>query len=280
MKRKILTFLRFFSIAIFVFTALAPLYWIFVTSVKGSTETYSFPVSYWPKEFTWDNYIFLFKSMNFGQFLTNSLFVSLGGATIALLLASLSGYVISRKRFRFKSLVIFIMFLTQMIPGFIIMTPLYTMFGSVRIGSASLVNSLSVLILIYTSMMIPFSVIMMKGFFDRIPDSLEEAARIDGCSNIGALFRVIIPVTLPGLAATFSFAFVNCWNELFLAIMFINSESKKTIPVGLNTFIGKADIDWGAMSAGSIMALIPTIFIFAFAQKYIVQGLTQGAVKE
>lgn len=274
MKKTGFLILKILALAAFLIVAVFPLYWMFVTSIKDSTETYSFPVSYWPHNPTLQNYVYLFKSMHFGTYLANSMIAAFSAALVAMLIASLSGYIMARKDFRGKGLFLFLLFFTQMIPGFMLMGSLYLLMAPLR-----LVNSVSVLVLLYTNMMIPFAAIMMKGFFERIPSSLEDAAMIDGCSQIQALFRIIMPVTLPGLAATFSFAFVNCWNELFLAIMFLDRESKKTLPVGLNSFIAKADIDWGAMSAGAIIALLPTVLIFAFAQRYIVEGLTQGAVK-
>ena len=273
-KNTVFLIFKIIALGLFLAAAIFPLYWIFVTSLKDATETYSFPVTYWPNHPTFHNYVYLFKSMNFGRYLGNSLLSSISAATVALLIASLSGYVMARKYFRGKGFVLFLLFFTQMIPGFMLMGSLY-----ILVAPLHLVNSLGFLILLYTNMMIPFAAIMMKGFFERIPSSLEDAAMMDGCSQLQALFRIILPVTLPGLAATFSFAFVNCWNELFLAIMFLDKEVKKTLPVGLNSFIAKADIDWGAMSAGAVIALLPTVLIFAFAQKYIVEGLTQGAVK-
>lgn len=131
----------------------------------------------------------------------------------------------------------------------------------------------------YTVMTIPFCTIMLRGFFQRIPSSLEEAAMIDGNSRLSALFRVIIPVMLPGISATFIFAFVQNWNELFMAIMFIDREESKTIPVAMNSFITKFNIDWGTMSAATMLSAIPTFILFAFGQRYIVAGLTQGAEK-
>jgi multiple sugar transport system permease protein len=121
---------------------------------------------------------------------------------------------------------------------------------------------------------------MARGFFVRIPRSLEEAAMIDGCSKIGALFRITVPLAMPGIAAIFSFSFINDWNELFTAALFLNSDDKYTIPVALYSFISKAGIQWGVLSAGLVVALIPTIIVFAFMQRFIISGLTQGALKE
>ncbi len=273
--KAFLTFLRFLALGIFLLAAIFPLYWTLVTSLKPPTETYSYPVSYWPRHPTWENYKYLLKSMHFSRYVANSFSTSLVAASASLLVSSFSGYVLARRRFRGSKLLFLLLFITQVIPGFMLMSSIYVMFGPI-----GLVDKLSVLAFLYTGLMVPFATIMMKGFFERIPESIEEAALIDGCKRIQMLFKIVFPVTAPGLAATFSFAFVNCWNELFLAIMLLNSESKKTIPVGLNSFVGKADIDWGAMTAGVIIALLPAMLIFAVAQKYIVQGLTQGAVKE
>jgi multiple sugar transport system permease protein len=121
---------------------------------------------------------------------------------------------------------------------------------------------------------------MAKSFFDRIPASLEEAAEIDGCSMLQSLLRVIMPLLAPGMVAIFSFAFVNIWNELFVAVLFMSSPDKLTVPVALNSFISKAGISWDVLSAGIVMALLPTMLVFAIGQRYIVAGLTEGGVKE
>lgn len=164
--------------------------------------------------------------------------------------------------------------ITQMIPTFIMLPSLYQM-----LAKHHLLNNIFTLAILYTNMMIPFSVVTLRGFFDGIPVALEEAAWIDGCGYLSGLVRVIVPLMKPGIAATFIFAFINSWNELFMAIMFIDKEDLKTIPVGLNGLILKYDIKWGEMAAGVILALIPTIILFSFAQKYMIEGLTAGSVK-
>jgi len=142
-----------------------------------------------------------------------------------------------------------------------------------------LTDNLGTLAIVYVSMMLAFSTIMAKSFFDRVPVSLEEAAVIDGCTLPQALFRVVFPVTLPGIAAIFSFCFVNIWNELFIAVMLISTNGKMTVPVALNSFISKAGISWDTLSAGIVVALLPTMIIFGIGQRYIVAGLTEGSVK-
>jgi multiple sugar transport system permease protein len=165
-------------------------------------------------------------------------------------------------------------FATQMLPGFVSLAPLYMMMSSMH-----LLNHRIALILMYTVILIPFSTIMLRGFFQRIPSNLEEAAMIDGCSQLSALVRVIIPVMMPGISSMFIFAFVQNWNELFLAVMFIDNESMKTLPVAMNSFVLKFNVDWGSMSAGTVLSVLPTVLLFAVAQRFIVEGLTQGAVK-
>lgn len=261
-------------LSLFLVFTVFPLYWIFITSLKPSQDMFTFPIRYWPKTITLDNYINIFKISNFNIYITNSLILSIVAGFCSLIIATLSGYVLARFEFKGKTQVIMAFFITQMIPIFIGLAPLYLLMSKLE-----LLNKLPSLMLMYTVMMVPFCTVIMKGFFERIPPSLEEAAMIDGCSRMAALFKVIIPVMLPGIAATFIFAFVQCWNELFLAIMFIDKEEAKTIPVAMNSFITKFDIDWGSMSAATVLSVIPTLILFAFAQKYIVEGMTQGSVK-
>lgn len=251
-----------------------PLYWIFITSLKPSKEIFKLPLQYWPSTISFENYINIFKISNFHIYIFNSLIVSLASAFTVLLITTLSAYVLARHKFKGGPQIMFAFFMTQMIPAFVGFAPLYLM-----MSKFGLLNQLYSLIIVYTAGLIPFCTIMLRGFFQRIPASLEEAAVIDGCTRLSALFRIIMPVMLPGIAATFIFSFVQNWNELFMSIMFIDKESAKTIPVAMNGFITKFNIDWGPMSAGAVLSVIPTIIIFAFCQRFIVEGLTQGAEK-
>ncbi|RNB84074.1 carbohydrate ABC transporter permease [Brevibacillus nitrificans] len=258
----------------FLAFAIFPLYWIVITSLKGQQEIFALPIRYWPESATLLNYMEIFRISHFQVYIWNSFLVSLVASSVVVLIAMLGGYVLARFSFRGKRQVMLGFLLTQMIPMFIGMAPLYVMMSRMHI-----LNSLVSLMLVYTVMLIPFCTIIMSGFFQRIPNALEEAAMIDGCSRTHALFRVIVPIMLPGIAATFIFAFVQCWNELIMAVLFIDEESVKTIPVAMNAFIKKYDIEWGAMSAATVLSVIPTMLLFAFCQKYLVEGLTQGAVK-
>ena len=273
-KHRIARPLRFFFLSLYLIAAIVPLYWIFITSIKPPTEVYSYPLIYWPRHITFESYRFLFAFANFAIYFKNSLFVSIVASFVAMLFSTFSGYIIARFNFKFKKTLIVTLFFAQMIPTYLLMIPQYRMFSEV-----GLIDNLWALVIVYVNVAVSFSTIMARGFFSRIPRSLEEAAMMDGTSRIGAIFRITIPLSLPGIAAIFSFSFVNTWNELFTAVLFINSNNKMTVPVALNSFISKAGIQWNVMSAGLIVALLPTIIVFAFAQKYIVAGLTQGAVK-
>ncbi|TCL75244.1 carbohydrate ABC transporter membrane protein 2 (CUT1 family) [Hydrogenispora ethanolica] len=276
LKRLLFVAARVILLALFLVAALLPLYWVVVTSLKGGREIYAFPIRYLPERFNLENYAYLFKISNFQLYFRNSVFVSLMGSAGALFISMLSGYALSRFRAKRVRLMFLLgMYFTQIIPTYMIMTPLYSFLAQLGLS-----DNLMTLSVIYIGMMIAFSTIMGSGFFAMVPVSVEEAAQIDGCSRFQALFQIVVPLVLPGLAAIFSFAFVNIWNELFLAVMFMSSEQHMTVPAALNSFISKAGVSWGVLSAGIVVALLPTLIVFAFAQKYIVVGLTEGAIKE
>lgn len=265
---------RSIGLSVWLIITLFPLYWILLTSFKPPSQIAEYPVRYWPRVFTLENYLDLFKKSQFGSYLLNSIVVASSAALVATLIALLSAYVLSRFHFRAKSAVMMAFLVTQMIPAFIALGPLYQMFTNL-----GLVDSRFGLVLIYIAMTIPFSSIMLRGFFDNVPDSLEEAAMVDGLTRFAALWRVIVPVMGPGIIATFIFNFVNCWNELFLAVTLINSDERKTIPTALNGFISSFNIDWGPLAAAAVLTILPTMGLFALASRWIVAGLTQGAEK-
>ncbi|HXH34739.1 MAG TPA: carbohydrate ABC transporter permease [Plantibacter sp.] len=265
---------KFLFLGLWLVITVFPLYWIVVTSFKKPGAIFSYPLTYWPEVFSIENYLGLFAKAQFGTYVVNSLIVATVAAVIATFISMLSAYVLARFEFRSKGAILLAFLATQMIPSFIALGPLYLLMTQLK-----LVDNRFGLILIYIAVCIPFCTVMLRGFFENIPDALEEAAMIDGCSRFGALFRVLVPVLKPGIVAAFIFNFVNCWNELFLSVTLINSDANKTIPTALNGFITSYNIDWGSMSAAAVLTIIPTMVLFAFASRYIVQGLTAGAVK-
>ena len=262
-------------LTLYLLAAIIPLYWIFITSIKSVDEIYTVPLIYFPSKPSFESYAKLFSFSNFGTYFKNSLLLSLFASFGAMVVAVMSGFALSRfTRQRIKSGIELVMYFTQTIPTFIIMVPIFTIFSALH-----MVNSRIALGFVYVATVVAFCTVMGKSFFDRIPASLEEAAKIDGCNLLQALTKVILPITLPGMAAIFCFAFINIWNELFIAVTVLSSSDKMTVPVALNSFISKTGISWGVMGAGIVVALLPTMIVFGIGQKYIVAGLTDGGVK-
>lgn len=265
---------KFAFLTLWLIITVFPLYWIIVTALKSPGAIFKFPLQYWPQHVSFDNFAGLFSKANFGIYMFNSLLAATVSAAVVTVISLLAGYIVARFEFKSKGTIIIAFLVTQMIPAFIALGPLYMMMSNL-----GLVDTRGGLIVVYIAMCIPFSTIMLRGFFENVPDALEEAAMIDGCSRLTALIRILVPVMLPGITAAFIFNFVNCWNELFLSVTLMNSDSNKTIPTALNGFITSFNIEWGPMSAAAVLTVVPTLIMFAFASKYIVQGLTAGAVK-
>lgn len=269
-----LTVLRFVLLGLFLLFTLFPIYWMFLTSIKPPGEAVKLPLEYWTNHPTFENYAAIFSDSAFITFFKNSFVVAVFSAVITLLLSLLAGYSLSRFRFRGKQMTLMLFLITQMFPVVVMIIPLFVLFSKLN-----LLNTLIALVITYSIINIPFCTIMIKGFFDRTPEALEEAALIDGCSRFAALFRIVVPVMLPGVVATFAFAFISSWNEFFLSVMFINSEATKTLPVGMSVFVSQFEVNWSLLSAGTIVAVLPSILLFVLIQKYLISGMTAGAVK-
>lgn len=266
---------KFAALLFHLVITLFPFYWMINTALKSTqAEIYAFPVVYWPQFPTLTNFIEIATKGHFLRYFANSFVYSGVSTIIGTFVAILAAYVLSRCKFKGRSLVLFFFLLTQMLPGFVGLAPKYQMFSKLH-----LVNTVFGIILIYFSNVLPYSIITLRAFFDGVPKSIEEAALIDGCNRIDTVFRIAVPLMLPGIASVLIFDFVNSWNELFSAILFIDSDALKTIPVALNALIQKSDIAWGQMMAGTIIAILPTVLLFALMRKYMVAGLTNGAVK-
>ena len=270
-----LKIIKYLFMTFYLVVVLFPFYWILITSLKSSqVEIYAYPIRYWPETPSLINYINVIQKDNFGRYFLNSAFVSILAGVFAVTIGTFCSYVLARFKFMARGPLLFFFLFTQMIPSFLTLAPLYQM-----MSSWGMTNNRMSLVILYTNMMIPFSVVTLRGFFQGVPRSIEEAAQIDGCNRLQALFIVILPIILPGLASTLIFAFVNSWNELFMAIMFIDDNALKTLPVALNGLILKYDIEWGQLAAGTVISIIPTMVLFGFSQKYMASGLTAGAVK-
>jgi len=265
---------KYVAILLYLLFALFPLYWLLKIGLTPDKLIYTEGTALWPSWVTFDNFRSVVTQTDFLIYFRNSITVSLSTAFVTTLVASAAGYAFSRFVFRGKNLIILLMLLTQMFPLLMIISPIYKIFATI-----GLLNTLSGLIIAYTAFNIPFATFLMQSFFDGIPQDLEEAAMTDGATRFQALRLVIFPLTLPGMAATLGFVFTAAWSELLFALMLINSNDTMTFPVGLMTFVSKFSVDWGQMMAAGVLALIPSCLFFFFIQRYLVQGLTSGAVK-
>ena len=278
LQRKLPNLFRALVLFFFFLLVALPIYWMFITSIKTNQEIINTQVvTYFPRTVTLDNYRQLFSLLHYDTFLKNSVKLSVSTAIIVTILSIFGGYGLARFRFRGKGAMLAFILITQMIPSILVIIPLYNTFS--RAGFLANCPHFA-LFIYYVIANIPFCCITMRSFFERIPYSLEEAAMVDGCSRIKCILQIVLPIMFPGIVAVFTFAFIGAWNELIAGIMFTSQPSQLTIPVGLKGLIGKNNVQWGAMMAGGILALLPTAVMFIFVQRYIVDGLTAGAVKE
>jgi multiple sugar transport system permease protein len=255
---------------------LFPVYWLFASSFKTNLDSYSTPPQWWPTTITIENYVNQTQGYaDFSLYVRNSLITCVSTAILAMVVASLAGYAISRLRFPGKRPLLLAILATQMFPHVLILISLYVMYRQL-----GLTNTYGGLIIAFTTFAVPFSVWMMKGFFDSIPSEIEEAALIDGCTRVGALRHVVLPLVSPGLLAVSLFSFLDGWNNLLYPLTLATSTEVRTIPPGLLlSFLGQFKHDWAGMMAASVVVTIPVMFIFIFLQRFLVRGLTAGAVK-
>ncbi|WP_170865970.1 carbohydrate ABC transporter permease [Rhizobium sp. NFR03] len=270
----LLTIAHRLAILAYIVFALFPLYWLLKVSVTPNDLLYSEGVRMWPSHATLEHYRYVIENSAFPIFFRNSLIVAGSTALAVTLISSLSGYALSRFVFRGKYAVVALMLITQMFPLVMLVAPIFKM-----LSPLGLTNSLTGLIIVYTAFNVPFATFLMQSFFDGIPRDLEDAAMIDGASRFTAFRQIILPLTLPGIAATLGFVFTAAWSELLFALMLISGNDSATFPVGLLTFVSKFSVDFGQMMAAGVMALVPACLFFLLIQRYLVQGLTAGAVK-
>lgn len=267
---KIIVLILYLAFVIF------PIYWMIITSFKYNTEIINAQkLTYFPEQVTLENYGQLFAMYDYGNMLKNSLIISFSSGFCVTMLSIFGGYGLARYKFKSKTLLLLFFLVTQMIPGILVIIPLYIIFSKMNI-----VNTRLSLFIFYLISNLPFCVITMRSFFERIPYTLEEAATVDGCTKLQTLRKIVLPVMFPGIVAVFVFAFIGAWNELIAGTIFINTPNFWTIPIGLKSLIGKYDVKWGVLTAGGVLALLPTAIMFAVMQRFVVEGLTAGAVKE
>jgi multiple sugar transport system permease protein len=257
-----------------IFICMFPFLWMALSSVKSLRELYTVPPSWLPEMATFANYAKVLFNSNIPRYFLNSTVISLGSTAIALVLAVFASYGFARFDFRGKAGAQAFILLGQLLPTAAIIVPLF-----ITLRFLGLVNTYFGLILIYTIITLPLSVWMLTSYFRAIPVELEEAAIIDGASRIGVLFRITLPLSLPGVVAIVVYAFVTTWNEFIFALVFAQDFRVKTLPIGIAEFSTEFDTDWGAVMAASVIMTLPIAVLFLAMQKMFVGGLTAGAVK-
>ncbi len=254
--------------------SLFPIVWGVLTSVKFPGDLVSYPPRWIPTSVTLVHYADVFLNSNMARYFVNSLLVSTFTILLTLLIGTHGGYAASRGQFRGKTALLFIILATIMIPGISVLVPLYMLAARLN-----LLDTYLVLVLIYTAWQVPTVLWFMKGFFDAISPELEEAAQVDGCSRLQAMYRVILPLTQPGLAAAAILVFVYVWNEFIIALTMSTTDNMRMIPVGLYFYISQFGVEWGKLMAAVTVAILPIIVLFIILQRRFVQGLTSGAIK-
>lgn len=257
---------------IFVIIAF-PLYWMAITSFKPYKEIFQRVPTFFPKKPVLEHYVAIVQDGLFGYF-KNSLIVSVAATALSVSIGILAAYSISHFRYRGRALFSQLILYVYLFPGAVLFIPLL-----IVINTLGLTNTLLSLVVAYPVFGMPFAAWILNGYFSTIPRELEEAARVDGCSRMGALFRVILPVAMPGIVSATIYCFLLSWNELLYAFTFVTSEAKKTLPMWLSERILGDVFMWGELMAGAILMLVPILLIYSLGTKYLVRGLTAGAVK-
>ena len=276
---KLLLFLLTLPVFFFIFF---PVLWLFSASLSTQAELYAIPTHWIPQHPTLKNYLdIIFPSLatssvprTFAVSLLNSFKIASAVTVISIVIGSLAAYALVRIPFRFNRTIQLGIIATRMIPEVSLILPLF-----IIASSLGLINKPIVLIVTYMSFALPYAIWMMAAFFQTVPIELEDAARMDGCTRLGILFRVVMPISVPGLVSTAMFTFLLAWDEFFYALIFTSTLAAKTVPVAIAEFVGRYAVNINGMMAGGIIAALPPVILAFIFQRYIVSGLTAGAVK-
>ncbi len=254
--------------------ALGPIYWIVNTSLKLERNNVTFPPQWWPHPVSLQQYLNVLVQSTLPRNYFNAAVLAIGTSLLVLAVGIHAGYAAARFHFRGKNALLFILLSTVMVPGIVTLIPLYLL--AVRLG---LHDTYALLILVYAAWQTPTVVWILRAFFESVPRELDESALIDGCTRLGAFYRVVLPLSQPGLAAAAILVSVWVWNEFIIALNLTASDATRPLTVGLFFFLGESGIEWGKLAAGASVALLPVIVLFLFLQRRFIQGLTAGATK-
>jgi multiple sugar transport system permease protein len=253
---------------------LFPFYWMTVTALKSEEQMRSLASMFWPDPVVWDNFRHLLAQTDFVAWFKNSVLVAVASTFVATAIGTIGAYSLARLRFLGRAFMSSAVLITYLVPPSILFIPLYA-----QIRNLGLADSLAGLIAAYPSFTVPFVTWLLMGYFESIPEELEEAAMIDGATRFGAFARVVLPLAAPGVLAAGLYAFTQAWNEFLYALVFITNVKLRTLPVGLSSFITGDVYGWGFLMAGAVLTTLPVIAAYIYLQKYMVEGLTAGSVK-
>lgn len=254
--------------------ALFPVFWMISVSLRPNRHIFKIPPAWIPPELTTEVYREIFATPQYLWAFANSYFVAIGVTIASLALATLAAYSFSRFEYRGSRLIQFFIVGTQMVPPISLVVPYF-----ILISTLKLYDTYLGLIVTYTAFVLPFSTLMLLSYFNTIPRDLEEVAMVDGCTRIGALFRILLPIVRPGMVATGVYAFLLAWNEFLFAVTLTRSPEMRLVPVALASLVGEHAYQWNLIMGFSVLACVPLLVAFLFFQKYLVSGLTLGAVK-
>jgi ABC-type glycerol-3-phosphate transport system permease component len=254
--------------------SLFPIYYVAITSLKPRSEIYTRTPDLWPSDPQWHQYTRVLGEGHVGRALLNSLIIAGATTVICVVVAGMAAYALARLDIPLKRTLLMLILTTQMFPLVVLIIPLF-----VLMRNADLIGTYQGLVVTYLAFTVPLAIWIMRGFIVTIPEELEHAAMIDGATRVGAMFRVILPIAGPGLVATATLSFIAAWNEFMLALTFMNTEERKTLPLVLQSFVGRGDTDWGAVMATSVIYTLPVVIFFLVLRKRLMLGMTAGAVK-
>jgi arabinogalactan oligomer/maltooligosaccharide transport system permease protein len=273
-ENKLVNFFIYLFLIVFTLGTLYPVINVLNISLRPGDKLLSTSLEIIPDEATFKSYIELFTERDFLLWVWNSTFISIVVTMTGVVLASTAGYALSRFNFIGKQLSMTGIITTQMFPATMLLLPMYIML--IELG---LLNSYLGIIIVYTSTALPFCVWQMKGYYDTIPFSLEEAARIDGCSRFLAFYKIVLPLAAPALVITAHFSFMAAWSEYIVAAQILQDTNLYTLPLGLKSFQSNMTTEWGLYAAASLIVSIPVVILFIILSKWLVSGLTLGSVK-
>ena len=244
------------------------------SSVKPTEDLFLVPATLFPARISFENFKDVILHTKIPRYFLNSIITSISVTAITIVISTLGAYSLTKYRFPGRKLISDLILVAYIFPGILILLPLYQLIVKLQLN-----NSLLGLILANLTFTVPFCLWMLRAFFLQLPNSLEESAMIDGCTKFGAFLRVLLPLASPGIVASGTYAFILSWNEYMFALVFVTNDANKTLPLGVAGFLGHLTIDWGSLLCSAVIAVIPIMLAFMFFQKYLIQGISAGAIK-